>query len=172
MAYNCHFIKFLNNDTSYTTANELGFYLISRGIKFKQFSDDSLSCHFGTVFNQRLISGIKKNPLSINYSYKDFPKLLVDVNNNNTIIQQILNLNMCQTTSIAKVNKDSDVKALDLYTIHAVNCLVASYGLAVNTSDYTYALTIDTEADFQVNTRKITNNKSQEGIRVPFFVKG
>ncbi len=168
MSYKCRFVKFINSEKEYTTANELGLYLISRGIKFKQFSDDSMSCHFGTVFNERLISGIKKSPLSIGYTYSDFPKLLVSKSSNNDAIQYMIDLKMCDPASVAYVNKDSDIRALDLYDKSVVDCLVLSYGVPVETDDYNELLTFNIIPEFQENTRKTIAKKNP----VPFFMKG
>ena len=75
---NCRFVV-IGNSVAYTTANEIGAFLMSKGVKFKAFSNDSNSYHFGTVFNERLITGIKKAVGcggNVSYTINDFPKLI------------------------------------------------------------------------------------------------
>ena len=134
---NCRFVV-LGNSVAYTTANEIGAFLMSKGIKFEPFANDSNSYHFGTVFNKRLITGLKKsisNGNNINYSAKDFPKLIYNQDNNNDMIMYLLQNNLCSITSTAIVEKGSNERALDLYTLTAAVAIFISYGIFINESD-------------------------------------
>ena len=124
---NCRFLV-LGNSIAYTTANEIGAFLMSKGIKFEPFANDSNSYHFGTVFNKRLIDGLKKSVgcgTGIGYTSKDFPKLIYNESNNNDMIMYLLRNNLCTVASTA----------LDLYTLNAVRSLADSYSINIAESD-------------------------------------
>lgn len=134
----CRFVT-LGNNVSYTTANEIGNFLIRKGVKFKQFSNDSMSYHFGTVFNERLITGLSKFVRVGNFSgydYEDFPKLVQSLGSNDVILQSLVSWKMCEPSSIAPISKGSTDRALDLYTYTAFQQLCESYGVPITVSDY------------------------------------
>ena len=134
---NCRFLV-LGNSIAYTTANEIGAFLMSKGIKFEPFANDSNSYHFGTVFNKRLIDGLKKSVgcgTGIGYTSKDFPKLIYNESNNNDMIMYLLRNNLCTVASTALVKKGGTERALDLYTLNAVRSLADSYGINIVESD-------------------------------------
>lgn len=134
----CRFVV-LGDGKVYTTANELGSFLISKGVKFKQFSDDSFSYHFGTVFNERLITGLSKlvkSGATHSYGYMDFPKLVQSKGSNDMIIQSLITYNMCETSSVAPLVKGSDDRGLDIYTFNAFGALAESYGVSTDSTDW------------------------------------
>lgn len=131
---NCRFIT-LGDGCVYTTANELGHYLETKGITFPTDSEDSR--HFGTKFNAVLGSLCKKNVQyweSFPYTADDFPKLItkddtgVEVTQNKRIVDILIRNHMCEPSSVAVLNKGTLARGLDLYTIRAVRALIAYYG--------------------------------------------
>lgn len=134
---NCRFVV-IGNSIAYTTANEIGAFLMSKGVKFKAFSNDSNSYHFGTVFNERLITGIKKAigcGGNVSYTINDFPKLIYNKEDNNEMIQYLIDNNLCTVPSTAIVQKGTTERALDLYTLDALKALIVSYGKTLQESD-------------------------------------
>ena len=128
---NCRFVV-LGNSVAYTTANELGAFLMHKGVKFEPFSNDSNSYHFGTVFNTRLISGLKKSinsSINVGYTIQDFPKLIYNQSDNNDMISYLLSNNLSTITSTAITKEGKSEKALDLYTLTAFTALCNSYNV-------------------------------------------
>ena len=171
----CRFIA-LGDGQVYTTANELGHYLETRGLKFP--SDDVDSRHFGTKFNATLSSLSKKNVQyweSFPYSTEDFPKLVTkdndgtDVTQNKRIVDILLRNRMCEPSSVAVLNKGSAARGLDLYTIRAVRALIAYYGSLYHISliedDIEFICYCDDVPHLQKTTRKgtivSTSNKNK-----------
>lgn len=152
----CRFIT-LGDGKAYTTANEIGLFLISKGVKFKQFSSDSLSYHFGTVFNERLLSGldkIVKSGASLEYTLKDFPKLLQSNAHNDIIIQEFINVKMCETSSVAPIVKGSETKALDLYTLPAFMSIAKSYNVSISDTDVSISRILTVPPVLDTNKRR------------------
>jgi len=134
----CRFIT-LGDGQVYTTANELGHYLETRGLRF--YTDDNDSRHFGSSFNVILGSKLKQNAQyweSYPYTLDDYPKLVVkddngvDVNKNKRIVDILIKNFMCDNASVALINKGSKSRGLDLYTIRAVRAIIAYFGSAHN----------------------------------------
>ena len=151
------YIKFKNDDNWYTTANELGNYLLSKDVKFRTFGGDN-SYHFGTVFNDRLIEGLIKYTGSDNtvlsYDVEDFPKLLSNYNKNAELIQRLINLQMCDVNTVHPLNKGSIIKAIDLYSFKAVIALLNSYDVSIIQKEHKLLHT------FNMNPSLCKNNKA------------
>jgi hypothetical protein len=169
---NCRFVV-LGNSVAYTTANEIGAFLMSRGIKFEPMGNDSNSYHFGKVFNTRLISGLKKAIKCgnvVDYTAKDFPKLVYNQSNNNEMILYLIQNNLCSVTSTANVQRGSSEKALDLYTLNAAVSIFNSYDINIVESDieilsrtFLYKPTLKI-SDRAINEICVTDNKQKRTL--------
>lgn len=134
----CRFIA-LGDGQMYTTANELGHYLETRGLAFS--TDDANSRHFGSAFNKVLCNMQKKNAQyweNFPYTVADYPKLITRDENGNNVIQnkRIVNILltnfMCENSSAGAMEKGSELRGIDLYSIRAVRAIVAYYGSLYN----------------------------------------
>lgn len=130
----CRFAIF--NGVAYSTANEVGAYLLSLGLKFT--SDSEGSYHFGSRFNKDLVSTMLKEipyaDILPSLSYTDFPKLLTVDDSGNKLkssekfVKYLLDNNMCVNSSVAPLSTGRIARGLDLYTWTAVKGLVRIYG--------------------------------------------
>lgn len=130
----CRFAIF--NGVAYSTANEVGAYLLSLGLSFT--SDSEGSYHFGSRFNKDLVGAMKKEvhyaDLLPSLNYTDFPKLLTVDDSGNKLkpsekfVKYLLDNNMCVASSIAPLNTGGAARGLDLYTWTAVKGLVRVHG--------------------------------------------
>lgn len=160
----CRFVTFGN--TSYTTANELGSYLIRSGVSF---NSDANGCeHFGTVFNKALLTHLNKTA-SYSTSFPeitlfDFPKLVTkdengnDIKHNFKFVELLLHNNMCETSSVAIMNQGNPGHGLDLYTVNAVKGLITQfgepYGVKVKDSDFVFITRVESSPYLETTKRK------------------
>ena len=166
----CRFIQFTDG-SKYTTANELGAYLESRGIKIGIMYDRG-SHHYGSYINRKLIDGLKHNPtlyngehsVSTGYSYLDFPKLLEGLGDNDTIIQVLMRNKLCSPTSVALMKKGTSESALDLYSQNLVECLLRCYNQKVDSSEFVVVASCSESPIFTTNKRNKFKPNSQKPL--------
>lgn len=168
----CRFAVF--NGVAYTTANELGAYLLNKGIILP--SDDVGSRHYGSKFNKILIAAMKKeapySDLLPRLDYCDFPKLIIkdaagnDVKDSDKFVKFLLQNNMCESSSVAIVKKGERERGLDLYTWKAAESLVRYLGdkrnITLNDDDFKFLKNITGEMLLKKNRVYENSNRTAQ----------
>ncbi len=177
----CRFIV-LGDGQSYTTANELGHYMETKGIKFT--SDKTGSKHFGSLFNRVLCSYGRDRA---SYGEEDirhcFPKLITkdsdgnSIHDNDVIVEAFLKSGMCQPSSVAVCSKGFEYRGLDLYKVTASYMLVTYCGKKQNIQfeqgDFEFLDFIQQKPYLEYTKRLdcLTNVTSQQSL-IPKFNEG
>ena len=178
-------IRFITLRTcSYTTANEIGRYLITNGIKVA--TDKFGSNHFGSKFNNVLCSQLKKGaPYSDIYPLDemDFPKLITrdedgnDILQNKRVVKTLIDTNMCENSSVAVLKEGTKLRGLDLYTPTAAEMLVLyfgdEYGVKFKETDFEFLGYLAVTPHLEITKRiDYSCNDTSQSPLIPKFKEG